>query len=93
MILQRLYIIISFPIEPIHNINRVTFDEAEGPLIYSHVSCEGWEDDIRKCKKQMYENFTCLSYYMAAGVRCSNSMDFNCVLLILMLFINRMQYG
>ena len=79
------YNFICSPLEPIHNINSIAFDEAEGPLIYSHVSCEGWEDDIRKYKKQMYENFTCPSYYTAAGVRCSNSMDFNCVLLILML--------
>ena len=48
-----------------------TFDEAEGPIVYSHVSCEGWEDDIRKCEKQQYKSFTC-PQYTVAGVMCSN---------------------
>ena len=40
-------------------------------MVYSHISCEGWEDDIRKCEKLQYEDFVC-SHYTVAGVTCSN---------------------
>ena len=36
-------------------------------MVYSHVSCEGWEGDISNCEKLMYEDFTCL-HYTVAGV-------------------------
>ena len=49
------------------------FGEASGPPIYSHVSCEGWENDIKDCRKIQYENVTC-HYYTIAGIMCSNSM-------------------
>ena len=53
-----------------------TFGEAEGPVIYSDVGCEGWQNNIRDCKKLQYENFTC-PHYTVAGVMCSNGTDHN----------------
>ena len=48
-----------------------TFGEAKGPVIYSDVQCEGWQNNLRDCKKLQYENVTC-PHYTVAGVMCSN---------------------
>ena len=48
------------------------FGEAVGPVVYSDVSCGGWEKSIKDCSKLEYEQFTC-SYNTVAGVRCSES--------------------
>ena len=61
------------PIEPVHSFKGLSFNEAEGPMIYSRVDCEGWENDIRKCSKLEYEDFTC-PHYTVAGVLCSNGI-------------------
>ena len=62
-------------------------------MIYSHVSCEGWEDDIRNCEKQQYEDFTC-PHYTVAGVMCSNG-KYTCyyVTFITVIHLYRMYYG
>ena len=60
------------------------FGETEGPLIFSHVRCEGWEKNLTDCEKLEYKNFTC-SHYTVAGVMCSNGMHIISALILFLL--------
>ena len=62
-----------FNTEPVAYTGSV-FGETNGPLIFSHVSCEGWETNLIDCDKLNYRDFTC-SHYTVAGVMCSNGMN------------------
>ena len=58
-------------------------------MVYSHISCEGWEDDIRKCEKLQYEDFVC-PHYTVAGVTCSNGRPIYATFIVLLSYIYRM---
>ena len=45
------------------------FGDGYGPIIYSNVSCGGWEQRVTDCAKATYPGFTC-SREQTAGVLC-----------------------
>ena len=45
-----------------------------GPVVYSRVSCNGWERSITDCTKSEYLGFTCSGYTHPAGVLCTDGM-------------------
>ena len=44
------------------------FGSGYGPVAYSYVYCNGWEQDIHDCTKTVYPGFTCPSTYVAGAV-------------------------
>ena len=40
-----------------------------GPVVWSYVHCNGWEQDIHDCPKNVYPDLTCSSHYIT-GVLC-----------------------
>ena len=47
------------------------FGDGYGPIIYSNVSCGGWEQRVADCTKTTYPAFTC-SREQTAGVLCGD---------------------
>ena len=48
------------------------FGDGHGPIVYSNVTCGGWEQSITDCAKTDYLSFSC-SRRQTAGVLCGES--------------------
>ena len=56
------------PAEPVAYYNSY-FGAGDGPIVYSQVSCGGWEDTLSECDKTEQFGFSC-SRKQVAGVLC-----------------------
>ena len=45
------------------------FGETSGPIIYSKVNCQGWENSFTECPKNSYFDVNCPRSHMA-GIVC-----------------------
>ena len=59
---------VSLTTEPIAY-SKSYFGAGDGPIIYSQMTCGGWERDISQCTKAEVFEFTC-SREQVAGVLC-----------------------
>ena len=48
------------------------FGESQYPLVYSNMDCEGWEESLGECKKNVYLSLAC-SGGNTAGLLCRDS--------------------
>ena len=55
------------------------FGGGDGPIIWSHVYCYGWEDTIFECSKDIYPDISCPGTGFVAGVSCREGIC-SCVL-------------
>ena len=61
-----------FIIEP-YVYRNTQFGDGEYPIVYSNVSCGGWEDDITHCKRNDFKDTICSRQHVA-GVLCGYGM-------------------
>ena len=52
------------------------FGSGNGPMMYSNISCQGYEKSLSQCSKQQYLSFTCLNNNYIAEVRCYEGHKF-----------------
>ena len=49
------------------------FGDGDGPIVYSNLDCEGYEDNLNECDKSKYGNFSC-SRKKVVGIKCQEGM-------------------
>ena len=49
------------------------FGDGGIPIIYSNLTCKGYEENLNECDKTKYGNFSC-SRRKIAGIKCQDGM-------------------